>query len=59
MIRDDLSDDCLNLFKGILNINPENRFKASEILQDSWFANDSRKKRTHDEILQQFKARML
>jgi serine/threonine protein kinase len=51
MIRDDLSDDCLNLFKGILNINPENRFKASEILQDSWFANDSRKKRTHDEIL--------
>ena len=59
MIRDDLSDDCLNLLKGILNVNPDTRLTAQDILQDNWFQSDSRKKRSHDEILQQFKARML
>jgi MAP/microtubule affinity-regulating kinase len=59
MIRDDLTDDCLNLLKCILNVNSNTRISATEVLQDSWFATDSRKKRSHDEILQQFKQRML
>lgn len=52
MIRDDLSDECLNLMKGIINVNPDSRLTAQEILQDNWFQTDSRKKRSHDEILQ-------
>lgn len=59
MIRDDLSDDCLNLLRAVLNVNPDTRATAQDILQDNWFLLDSRKKRTHDEVLQQFKARML
>lgn len=52
MIRDDLSDDCLQLLRGIMNVNPDSRLTAQEILQDNWFSTDSRKKRSHDEILQ-------
>ena len=51
MIRDDLSDDCLNLLRVILNVNPDLRMTASDILLENWFSSDSRKKRSHDEIL--------
>jgi serine/threonine protein kinase len=51
MIRDDLSDDCLNLLRVILNVNPDLRMTAADILLENWFSSDSRKKRSHDEIL--------
>jgi serine/threonine protein kinase len=49
----------VSLLKQMLNVSPEQRYTADEVLNDSWFSTDSRKKKTHQEIRQQFKAKML
>ena len=59
LIRSDLSDDCLNLLKEMLNVNQDARMTANELLQENWFMTDSSKKRSHAEIRRQFKARIL
>ena len=58
-MREDLSDECVSVLKQMLNVSPEQRFTADEVLNDQWFSTDSRKKKTHYEIRQQFKAKML
>ena len=59
MIRSDLSDDCLNLLKETLNVNPDSRLTASELLKENWFLTDSSKKRSIAEIRREFKAKIL
>ena len=50
VIRDDLSDDCLRVMKAMVNVNPETRITAQDLLQDNWFQIDSRRKLSHDEV---------
>ena len=50
LIREDLSDECVSLLKQMLNVSPEQRLTAEEVLNDSWFTTDSRKKKSHKEI---------
>ena len=59
MIRSDLSDDCLNILKEMLNVNPDSRMTAAELLKENWFLTDSSKKRSIVEIRREFKAKIL
>ena len=59
LIRSDLSNECLNILKEFINVNPESRLTAAELLQENWFLTDSSKKRTQAEIRRQFKAKIL
>lgn len=58
-MRDDLSDECINILKEFINVNQDSRLTAAELLQDNWFLSDSSKKRPHAEIRRQFKDKIL
>ena len=59
MIRSDLSDECLNVLKEMLNVNQDARLTASELLNENWFMSDSAQKKSQAEIRRQFKAKIL
>lgn len=59
LIRSDLSDECHNILKELINVNQDSRLSATELLQENWFMTDSSKKRTQAEIRRQFKAKIL
>ena len=46
LIRSDLSDDCLNVLKEMLNVNQDARLNTSELLNENWFMTDSNKKKS-------------